>query len=150
MDAPALQLFRGDDPAVASPRVRGVGWVLQQAALVVVLAIATVALTAFAYELAAERALARAAAAGLREAALPRATNESVEAAVRRRLIGGPSLDRATQVKLARNGERLAISLSVPTAAVLPRWLPFAVICSDVAQIEFRTDQPVTKLLGAR
>jgi hypothetical protein len=149
MDAPALQLFIGDEEASSPVRVRGVGWVLEQAALIAVLVMTATALTAFAYELAAERALARAAAAGLREAALPRATTESVEATVRRRLAGGLALDRAARVRLARAGDRLAINLSVPTAAVLPRWLPVGA-WSDSTQIEFRTEQPVVKLLGAR
>ena len=159
MDTPALLLFHGNDCAGnewagndcagdALP-VRGVGWVLRWAAVAVVLAVSAMVLTGFAYQLAAEQALARAAQAGLREAALPRATNASVEAAVRRRLADGFGLERATQVTLARAGERLAIRLSVPTVAALPRWLP-AGFWSDGAQIEVRKEQPVAKLLGAR
>jgi hypothetical protein len=154
MNTPALLLFHGDDCAGndcagdALP-VRGVGWVLRWAVVTAVLAVSAMVLTAFAYQLAAEQALARAAQAGLREAALPRATNASVEAAVRRRLADSSAFERATQVRLAKVGDRTSVSLSVPSAAVLPRWLPVG-LWNDGAHIAVRREQPVVTLLGAR
>ena len=136
MDAPALELFRGDDGTCATLPVRGVGWVLGWAATMVVLAAAATILIGFAYQLAAERSLAQAAAAGIREAAQPRATSTSVEAVVRRRLVYDGHLARATTMHIERNGQplrgvihanrgdQIAISLTTPVAAVLPRWLP--------------------------
>ena len=111
--------------------------------------IGSLILVAFAYQLAAERALARAAAAGLREAALPRATEQTVEAAIRRRLADYRALDRATRVSLAKAGDRLSVGLAVPVAAILPRWLP-AVSWYDGAEIRFRTQGQIGEQLGAR
>lgn len=122
---------------------------LRWAATLMVLAVSAVILIVFGYQLAAERALARAAAAGLREAALPRATNQSVEAVVRRSLAGTMALDRATRVSLANAGGRRSIGLAVPLGAVLPRWL-FVIAGSDSGEIKYRVDEPVSNLLGAR
>jgi len=149
MDETALQLFRGDDSAALPVPVRGVGWVLKWAGVLAVLAAAAVILVAFACQLAAERALARAAAAGLREASLPRATEQTVEAAIRRRLADSRTLGRATQVSLAKAGDRISVGLAVPVAAILPRWLP-AVSWYDGAEIRFRTDEQIGEQLGAR
>ncbi len=140
MDAPALQIFSGDDCALAPLPVRGVGWVLRWAASLAVLAIATMVLVAFAYQMAAERALVRAATAGLREAALPRATNASVEAAIRRRLAGTTSLDGATRMSVAKAGNRLSVRLAVPVAAIMPHWL-FVARWFDGAEILVQRDE---------
>src|SRR3972149_1143722 len=104
MGAPTFELFRGDDCRCQPVPVRGVGWVLRWAAALTVLAASAAILLAFAYQLAAERALAGAAAAGLREASLPRATSGSVEAVVRRQLAGRFDVHRATTVELLQNG----------------------------------------------
>jgi hypothetical protein len=140
MDAPALQIFSGDDCALAPLPVRGVGWVLRWAASLAVLAGAATILVVFAYQVAAERTLVRAANAGLREAALPRATHASVEAAIRRRLAGAMSLDRATHVIVSSAGNRASVHLAVPVAAVLPRWLPI-VRWFDGAEILVQRDE---------
>ena len=157
MDAPALELFRGDEcpfevPAKNLP-VRGVGWVLQWAATLAVLYVSAVILTAFAYQLAAEQALARAAAAGLREAALPRATSRSVDAVVRHQLASHFALDRATTISLERNGspvkgvvgprpgDQLSIALSAPSGAALPRLLGALVPWQEHAAIATRVEQ---------
>src|SRR5437764_1142099 len=65
---------------------RGVGWVLAWAGALAVLATGAGVLTEFAYVLAAERTLSVAARAGAMEATLPRATYQSVTAAVDGRL----------------------------------------------------------------
>ncbi len=153
MDAPALELFRADDCPVDELPVRGVGWVLRWAATLAILCVSAVILTAFAYQLAAEQALRRAATAGLREAALPRATSQTVEAVVRRQLIGHCVLSGATTVLLERNGasvkgvvgpqsgDQLSIALTAPADAALPRifgallpWQKDAVIATRVEQ----------------
>jgi hypothetical protein len=128
--------------------------VLRWAATLAVLGMSAVILLAFAYQLAAERALAEAAAAGLREATLPRATSRSVENTVRRHLTRLLALDRATTVLLEHNGaprkgavrpqsgDQLSLTLSAPTAAVLPRWLPI-LSWGEHAAIKFRIDHRV-------
>jgi hypothetical protein len=133
MDAPALDLFSADEFAVEEFPVRGVGWVLRLAATLAVLGVSATILAAFACQLAAEQALVPAATAGLREAALPRATSRTVDAVVRQRLASHFALSRATTVILERNGspvrgvvgpragDQLSISLSVRVDAVLPR-----------------------------
>jgi hypothetical protein len=115
--------------------VRGVVWVLRWAAAIAVLCAATVLLLNFAYRVAAEQALARAAAAGIREASLPRATNHTVEQTIRRELGGCFRLGSATGIALRSAGkpvkgfigeridERFTITLSVPADAALPNWL---------------------------
>jgi hypothetical protein len=134
MDRAALQLFR-DECGDAPLPVRGVGWVLQWAAALAVLLISAMFLVAFGHQLAAEHALRRAAAAGLREAALPRSTSASVRAVVRQQLAGQPDLLRATTMRLEQNGspiqsptqvvqeKQLAMILSAANTAALPRWL---------------------------
>jgi hypothetical protein len=161
MDAPALQIFRGDDCAGERLPVRGVGWVLRWAATLAVLAVSALILVAFAYQLAAERALARAAAAGLREATCERATNRSVEAVVRRQLAGRFDLHRATTIELQQNGsrvrgalrpqggDRLSITLSAPAIAALPRWLQI-VSWNERAEITQRADQRIGNSEAAR
>src|SRR5262245_19272727 len=67
---------------------RGVRWVLDWTAALAVLGIVSVTLLGFVLEMSAERALARAAAARLRAAMLPRATEEAVANAVRGQLAG--------------------------------------------------------------
>jgi hypothetical protein len=135
MDALAFQLFGGDECAGKSLPVRGVDWVLRWAAALTALAASAVILVAFAYQLAAELALVRAASTGVREATLPRATSRSVEAAVRRQLAGRFDLHLATTIELQQNGspvksilrlqrgDQLSVALSAPARAALPHWL---------------------------
>ncbi len=114
---------------------RGIGWVLQWAAALAVLAFAASVLIEFAYLFAAERQLALAARAGALEATLPRATYQSVTAAVERRLTRYPRLAGRLQLTLLQNGslvrphfrqndgDRFSITLTVPNSAVEPDWL---------------------------
>jgi hypothetical protein len=155
MDAPALQLFRGDDCKREPLPVRGVGWVLRWAATLAVLAVSAVILLTFVYQLAGERTLARAASAGLREAALPRATSRSVETVVRHHLAGRFDLHRATTIELQQNGspvkgvvrpqsgDQLLLTLAAPARAALPAWLralvPWQAHAAIATQIERRS-----------
>jgi len=153
MDAPTLQLFRGDDCAGEPLPVRGVGWVLRWAATLAVLAVSAVILTVFAYQLSAEQALARAATAGLREATLPRATSGSVEAVVQHQLANHFALQRATTILLERNGspvkgvvrpqlgDQFSVTLSAPTRAAQPSWLSAFVPWQEHAAIATRIER---------
>jgi hypothetical protein len=143
MDASALHVFSGDENLVAPLAVRGVGWVLRWAVTLAILAVSGAILLGFGYQLAAERALARAAAAGLREAALPRATHESVVAVVRRRLAETLALDRATRVQLTSSDGQRSIGLAVPVSAVLPRWMS-VVMAGELGEIRVRSSQPAS------
>lgn len=122
---------------VAVPRNtrRGVCWVLAWAGALAVLAIATGVLTEFAYVLAAERALSAAARAGAMEATLPRATYQSVTAAVDRQINHYPLLTKQLRFSLLQNGmlvqsqfrqhecDRFTVRLSGPSSAAVPDWL---------------------------
>ncbi len=89
-------------PSVA--QTRGVGWVLQWAAVAAVLGFAASVLVEFAYLVSAEHALNVAARAGAVEATLPRATVQSITAVVERRLAGYPELSGQLQLNLVQNG----------------------------------------------
>lgn len=114
---------------------RGVCWVLAWAGALAVTAIAAGVLIEFAYMLAAERTLSVAARAGAMEATLPRATYQSVTAAVDRRLNQYPLLAKQLHLSLLQNGtlvqsqfrqhdgDRFAITLSGPSSAAVPDWL---------------------------
>jgi hypothetical protein len=147
MDSAGLSIFCDHEIARDALPVRGVGWVLKWAGTMVMLVLAVTILAGFAFQLAAERTLANAAAAGLREAALPRATSESVSQVVRQQLAAGGYPARATAMRFEQNGQPLrgvvrpksgdqfAISLSVPARAIMPRWLPMhAWLSSGVVQ----------------
>ena len=139
-DAAELEWMAGVEPAAADEppttvRVRGVRWVLQWAAALAVLTVATSVLVEYAYLLAAEQALNLAAKTGATEATLPRATYQSITAAVERRLASYPQLNGQLQLRLLRNGtpvgrqfrasdgDRVSITLSAPTSSVVPGWL---------------------------
>jgi hypothetical protein len=114
---------------------RGICWVLAWAGALAVLTIATGVLTEFACVLAAERTLSVAARAGAMEATLPRATYQSVTAAVDRRLIEYPLLAKQLHMSLLQNGalvqsqfhqqqgDLFAITLSGPSRSAVPDWL---------------------------
>jgi len=149
MDAPATIPIR---PLVCEPPVRGVSWVMRQAATFAALALAAVTLLEFGYRLAGERALSRAAHAALAEAALPRATSQSVEQAVRTRLAGHYDLGRDTTITFQGNGwlirgpirpragEQLTIALSAPVDAALPRWLRSATFWNEGVKVSARAE----------
>jgi hypothetical protein len=116
------------------PASRGVGWVLQWSAALAALVTAAALLLQFAYCLAGELVLTRAARAGVREAILPRATYRTVAHTIERRLQKTTHLGRVrltllqngAQVRGAlhvRGGDRLAVLLAVPADDMLPRWL---------------------------
>ena len=110
-------------------------WLLQRAAAVAILLVAATILLEFAYTCAAEHALSVAARAGATEATLPRATYQSVSAAIDRRLTDYPGLQSHLQLTLLRNGQpiasqlhasdgdRFSITLSVQSTSTLPTWL---------------------------
>ncbi len=135
MEAPALTIYQANETTVVELPVRGVAWVLGWTAVVVSLAASAMILVTFAYQLAVEQSLHRAAEAGLREASLPRASSRSVEFIIRQHLAERFSLDLAATVSLERSGvpmsgilrlrpgEQLSITLSVRADAVMPRWL---------------------------
>jgi len=114
---------------------RGVCWVLAWAGAIAVLTIASGVLAEFAYVLAAERTLLIAARAGAMEATLPRATYQSITAAVDRRLSQYPLLAKQLHLSLLQNdalvqsqfrpheGDRFAITLSGPSSSAVPDWL---------------------------
>jgi hypothetical protein len=117
-------------------RRRGIPWVLAWgAALAAIVAMAGVLLE-FACVAAAEHSLIVAAQAGAMEATLPRASYQSVTAAIERRLVSQPLLTEQLSVTFVKNGDlvqqpyfgqsggdRFAVTLSVPNNAALPSWL---------------------------
>lgn len=114
---------------------RGVRWVLQWAGALTVLGVAASVLTQFAYLVAAEHTLNVAARAGAAEAMLPRATYQSISAAVERRLASYPQLSGQLELSVLQNGspiggrfrtgdgDRFSVTLTAPTSAVIPGWL---------------------------
>lgn len=134
--------------------VRGVGWVLCWAAAMAILSWASLTLVAFAYQMAAERTLTEAAQAGIREAALPRATHRSVTESVRRRLAASTSLDRSTTIRIERNGwlvrglirpnggDQLTVTLRASFDAALPRWLTALTPWQRPGEITVRVENP--------
>jgi hypothetical protein len=114
---------------------RGVRWVLQWAAALTVLAIATCVLLDFACLATAEHLLTVAARAGALEATLPRATYESIVATTERRLARYPQLAGQLRIDIEQNGvpvgrqfrqcagDRISVTLVAPVSAVTPPWL---------------------------
>jgi hypothetical protein len=100
-----------------------------------VVAVAATQLIAFAYMCAADRALNLAARAGASESILPRATYDSICAAVERRLTEYPHLGSHLQLTVLQNGrpvgqrfqaredDRISITISAPASAMTPGWL---------------------------
>jgi hypothetical protein len=114
---------------------RGTGWVLKWFAALAVFFYSTTVLLEFAYCVAAEQLLLRAARAGVLEATLPRATVRSVEQSVWRRLEGRVGSRGEVRLMLLDNGvpvgkklrpqggDRLSLSLAMPPRAMMPGWL---------------------------
>jgi hypothetical protein len=79
--------------------------------------------------------VARAARAGALEATLPRATTKTITESITQRLAGYPCARRQTRLVIHQNGrpilgrlklqsgDRIGVHVSVPSSAVLPRWL---------------------------
>jgi len=139
-----------------SPHVvprRGIRWVLKWFAAIAVLCFAVSTLLEFAYVMAAEHTLARAARAGALEATLPRASLPSIREAVERRLTAYPSL--AAQLRLtvennrrpvrrafrAREDDLLSVTLAAPTHAMIPGWLRTLRFWDSERQIQVRVDR---------
>ncbi len=124
-----------DEPSPPRASMRGVRWVLTWACALAVLFIAGCVLIQFGYCMAAEQALARAARAGVLEATLPRATQQTISEAIERRLAGSSMSTDRLQITTLRNDvpvrrvfrpaadDRLTVALAVPADAVLPAWL---------------------------
>jgi hypothetical protein len=113
---------------------RGIRWVLKWAVAMAILTVAASMVTEFAYVLAADHRLNTAARAGVSEAMLPRATIDTVRAAVERR-IGNAGLFHHLQLTILQNGQpvqqqirqgendRFAVSISLPSSDLVPKWV---------------------------
>lgn len=117
-------------------RRRGILWVLGWAASCAVIALTSCVVLEFAYLATAEHSLTVAARAGAMEATLPRASYQTVTAAIERRLVSQPVLLEQLSVTFAKNGhpvqqpyfgqsggDRFAVTLSVANTAAVPDWL---------------------------
>jgi hypothetical protein len=155
-----LDYIDGDPGGIAhdagrSVPTRSVGWVLRWAAAIAVLSFAGCVLAEFAYCLAAEHTLTRAARAGAMEATLPRASVRSVGDTVKRRLVRRTAWAGRLTLSVHRNGaavggairaaggDRITVTLAVPVRAVLPHWLSAIGLGSGEAQIEVRAEREV-------
>lgn len=130
-----VQSTTGQSSVYDGVPTRGVGWVLRWAAAGGVLLFSCAVLAEYAYCLAAELTLVRAARAGVLEATLPRATRQSVIDTIARRLRRFPHAKGQWQLAVLRNdvpvqgrivahpGDRLLISVMLPSRSVLPGWL---------------------------
>jgi hypothetical protein len=127
----AIESSRIENHDLALSR-RGVSWVLRWAAAAVVLCVSAIVLLDFAYRLAAELSLARAAAAGLRASALARPNGLAIQQSIRREL--GNSLYRDAVVRLQSgspviisNGQPkpgdFSVTIALPNSSALPAWL---------------------------
>jgi hypothetical protein len=125
-----------DLPAAPQPiPTRGVAWVLRWAVALAVLYFSGCVLAEFAYCLAAEHVLARAARAGALESTLPRATCASIRAAAERRLASYQQVAGPLQLVIRQNavpirtklqpqpGDQMSVSIATTARAVTPRWL---------------------------
>jgi hypothetical protein len=134
---------------------RGVGWVLQWAAVGAVLFFAAGVLIQLACGLAAEHQLAIAARAGASEATLPRATYQSVIATIERRLACYPRLAKELHVSLEQNGSLLqqqlsqheddsfAISLCAPTSSITPGWFRVLTFGGRDSRVQARAESRI-------
>jgi hypothetical protein len=135
---------------------RGIGWVLQWSAALATLFVAMSVLARFGYCLAAELTLLRAARAGVVEATLPKASFQSVLQSVERQL-DEFSEWRSNRLRFsllqngapvggmlhAREGDRLCVTLALPTPEVLPGWLRVTWFWRDESHIEVRAEQQI-------
>jgi hypothetical protein len=131
----------------------GVVCVLTWAVAAGVLFFAACTLLQLGYCIAAERALLRAARAGMLEATLPRATHESIVKNIERRLVDYSIPAGALQITLRQNDaplqrivrladdDRVSVAISLSADAVLPAWLRTVNCWNDASQIEARIEQ---------
>jgi hypothetical protein len=134
---------------------RGVLWVLRWAAAMAVLFVSGCVLAEFAWCLAAEHTVTRAAQAGALEATLPSASSKSITESVTRRLARFPDAKGQTQLVIHRDGrpilgrlivrpdERISVHVTVPSTAVLPRWLQAVKFWRGNAPIGARAERNV-------
>jgi hypothetical protein len=140
---------------------RGVCWVLGWASALAVLVVTAGVLVDFACLLAAERALSVAARAGAMEATLPRATYQSVTAAVERRLRQYPALAKRLHITVFQNGtlvpsrfrqhdgDRFAVALSAPDGSAFPAWLRALVFWRHESEIQVDAERELpSKMLA--
>jgi hypothetical protein len=95
----------------------------------------------FGCKVVAEHSLRRAAEAGIREAALPRANRRSVEQVIRSRIGDAATLSRSTKIQLrpnARYPNQLSVALVAPVDAALPAWLQPVTFWNSHAEITIR------------
>jgi hypothetical protein len=160
-DAPAVAAAVEDVFPSGRP-TRGVGWVLRWSTALVALCYSTIVLTEFAYCLAAEQILARAARAGVLEATLPRASVRSVEQSVWRRLEGREVTQGEVKISLLQNGvvvskklrprggDEFSIRLVMPAQAMMPGWLRTLTSWRGEINVEGRAERilPGRKLIA--
>jgi hypothetical protein len=133
---------------------RGILWVLIWLAAFAVLFIAASVLIGFAYCLAAEHTLAGATQAAALEATLPGATCESIGQVIERRLrryslpagrlrFSGEQNGRPITRRFAAcDGDKIAVVVSIPASAVMPRWMQRILI--------WRTDSSISAQATSR
>jgi hypothetical protein len=114
---------------------RDARWILKWAAALAIVAIAATQLTAFCYLCETQHALNLAARAGASESILPRATYETICAAIARRLANYPQAETQLQVTVLQNGrpigrrlrfdeeDCISVMISAPASAMTPSWL---------------------------
>jgi hypothetical protein len=131
---PGVEVAAATEPPARSNH-RNTLWLLKWTAATAVLFAAAIILLEFTHLFAAEHALALAARAGATEATLPRATYQSVSAAIEHRLAPYTAAQGQLQLTILRNGQpvglqlhaiegdQFSVTLSVPAEATLPTWL---------------------------
>ena len=122
-------------PTASSNAKRKACCVLKWAMAVGVLVVSASQLIEFAYLSVAEHSLNLAARAAAFEATLPRASYESIAAAVDRKLVSYPRLGDKIQLTVLQNGhpitrqvrpgesDRISVTLSAPSSVFTPSWL---------------------------
>lgn len=149
--------------AEARGAIRGARWVMRWFIALAVLFVASSVLLEFAYCLVAEHTVMRAARAGALEATLPRATTYTISETVARRLAdyssGAEQMSLAIHRNnrpaagrwIARPGDRISVSVTLPSTAVLPRWLARVKFWHGSPPIEASAERDVPgRMIGRR
>ena len=159
---PALELLahfeRPEARPFSPPHVtptRGILWVVKWSAAFSVLFVTSVTLIQFAYCVAAEQTLSRAARDGVLEATLPRATHQSIADTVERRLTRDSIPTGSLRIAMQQNGvpvgrvyrpaegDNLSITVSLPADAALPAWLQAINFWRGESQIDARAERQI-------
>jgi len=128
---------RAPSSTAANPteQTRGVLWVLRWAATLGVITAAVAFIASFGYIKAADHAIESAARAAVTEATLPRASFESIELVVARRLAHYPQLGGDVQLQVtvdglpvlgwvhAVGGDLVTVTVAAPRSKMVPAWL---------------------------